>query len=58
MKDIQRDSLYENSCRFGQGRIQKFYSPARIVMEMLPTRLLFNKGKKYLKLTLDILFSE
>jgi hypothetical protein len=39
MKVIQPVSLYCNSCRFGGGRNPTFYNSARIVMDMLSTRI-------------------
>jgi hypothetical protein len=43
IKGNQPESFYWNSRCFGQGRIRKFYRPARIVMEMLSTCLRFIK---------------
>jgi hypothetical protein len=58
IKGNQPESFYWNSCRFGEGRDRKFYNPARIVMEMLSTCPHFIKGKKFIRLMLDSLFSE
>jgi hypothetical protein len=58
MKGIQPESFHWNSCHFGEGRNRKFYNPARIVTEMLSTRLCFIKRYEYTKLVLGNLFSE
>jgi hypothetical protein len=57
MKGIQPESLYWSSRCFGQGSNRKYYNPARIETEMLSTCSLFTKGKKYIKLMLNTLFS-
>jgi hypothetical protein len=57
MKGTQPESFYWNSSRFGQGCNKKVYNSIRSVIELLSTCLFFTKGKTYIKLILDALFS-